>query len=65
VDNGSDHRGQAAISRLARAHPNAIMIHTPLHASWLNQIEIFFILSLPGAVLDVRHGGLSLLAAAS
>ena len=42
VDNGSDHRGQAAIDRLARAHPNAIMIHTPVHASWLNQIEIFF-----------------------
>jgi hypothetical protein len=42
VGNGSDHRGQAAISRLARAHPNAIMIHTPVHASWLNQIEIFF-----------------------
>jgi transposase len=42
VDNGSDHRGQAAISRLAKAHPNAIMIHTPRHASWLNQIEIFF-----------------------
>ena len=42
VDNGSDHRGQAAIGRLARAHPNAIMIHTPVHASWLNQIEIFF-----------------------
>ena len=38
VDNGSDHRGQAAVSRLARAHPNAIMIHTPVHASWLNQI---------------------------
>jgi transposase len=42
VDNGSDHRGQKAIARLAAAHPNAIMIHTPLHASWLNQIEIFF-----------------------
>jgi transposase len=42
VDNGSDHRGQAAIDRLARAHPNAIMIHTPVHASWLNQVEIFF-----------------------
>jgi transposase len=42
VDNGSDHRGQAAIDRLARAYPNAIMIHTPVHASWLNQIEIFF-----------------------
>jgi transposase len=42
VDNGSDHRGQAAVVRLARAHPNAVMIHTPVHASWLNQIEIFF-----------------------
>jgi transposase len=42
VDNGSDHRGQAAVKRLAAAHPNAIMIHTPVHASWLNQIEIFF-----------------------
>jgi transposase len=42
VDNGSDHRGKAAISRLCKAHPNAIMIHTPVHASWLNQVEIFF-----------------------
>ena len=42
VDNGSDHRGQAAIRRLATAHPNAIMIHTPVHASWLNQAQIFF-----------------------
>ena len=41
VDNGSGHRGKAAIRRLAKAHPNTIMIHTPLHASWLNQIEIF------------------------
>jgi transposase len=42
VDNGSDHRGQAATSRLRKAHPNAIMIHTPVHASWLNQVEIVF-----------------------
>jgi len=42
VDNGSDHRGQTAITRLREAHPNAIMIHTPVHASWLNQIEIVF-----------------------
>jgi transposase len=42
VDNGSDHRGQAAIARLTKAWPNAIMIHTPVHASWLNQVEIFF-----------------------
>jgi len=28
--------------RLRAAHPNAIMIHTPVHASWPNQVEIFF-----------------------
>ena len=38
VDNGSDHRGQAAVRRLRDAWPNAIMIHTPVHASWLNQV---------------------------
>jgi transposase len=38
VDNGSDHRGQAAADRLRDAYPNAIMIHTPVHASWLNQV---------------------------
>ena len=42
VDNGSDHRGKAAAARLRAAHPNAVMIHTPVHASWLNQVEIFF-----------------------
>ena len=65
VDNGSDHRGKAAIERLRKAYPNAVMIHTPVHASWLNQIEIFFIWSLPGAVLNVHDGHLSALAAAS
>jgi transposase len=42
VDNGSSHRGQAAVDRLASQYPNAIMVHTPVHASWLNQIEIYF-----------------------
>ena len=42
VDNGSDHRGKEAARRLRRAYPNAIMIHTPVHASWLNQVEIVF-----------------------
>ncbi|HYS27938.1 MAG TPA: IS630 family transposase [Candidatus Limnocylindria bacterium] len=42
VDNGSDHRGQASIDRLTGAYPNCILIHTPVHASWLNQVEIFF-----------------------
>jgi transposase len=42
VDNGSDHRGTKAVRRLRDAHPHAIMIHTPVHASWLNQAEIIF-----------------------
>jgi homeodomain-containing protein/DDE superfamily endonuclease len=42
VDNGSSHRGQAAIERLAAQYSNAIMVHTPVHASWLNQVEIYF-----------------------
>lgn len=42
VDNGSSHRGQASIDRLQARWPNLRLIHLPLHASWLNQIEIFF-----------------------
>jgi hypothetical protein len=42
VDNGSSHRGQASINRLQARWPNLIPVHTPLHASWLNQVEIYF-----------------------
>lgn len=42
VDNGSSHRGEPAINRLQKSWPNAIMVHLPVHASWLNQIEIYF-----------------------
>ncbi len=42
VDNGSSHRGKAAADRLRTAYHNARMIHLPIHASWLNQIEIYF-----------------------
>lgn len=42
TDNGSSHRGQASIERLSKWYSNAIQIHTPVHASWLNQIEIYF-----------------------
>jgi hypothetical protein len=42
VDNGSSHRGQAACQRLTLAYPNLIVVHTPVHASWLNQVEIYF-----------------------
>lgn len=42
VDNGSSHRGTAAIKRLQGAYPNLHLVHLPVHASWLNQIEIYF-----------------------
>jgi DDE superfamily endonuclease len=41
VDNGSDHRGQRSVERLQRRWPNLILVHTPVHASWLNQAEIY------------------------
>jgi hypothetical protein len=42
MDNCSAHRGQKAVDRLRSKWPNALLIHTPIHASWLNQIEIYF-----------------------
>jgi hypothetical protein len=42
VDNGSAHRGQASVERLERRWRNLVLVHLPLHASWLNQIEIVF-----------------------
>jgi hypothetical protein len=42
TDNGSSHRGESSVKRLSEWYPNAIQIHTPVHASWLNQVEIFF-----------------------
>jgi hypothetical protein len=41
VDNGSAHRGKRSICRLQGAWPNLILVHTPVHASWLNQAEIY------------------------
>jgi transposase-like protein len=42
VDNGSSHRGAAAVERMASTWPNAQLIHLPAHASWLDQAETFF-----------------------
>ncbi len=42
IDNGSAHRGKRSIDRLQGAWPNLIVVHTPIHASWLNQAEIYF-----------------------
>ena len=42
MDNGSSHRGQPCIERLTKAWPNLVPVHLPVHASWLNQAEIYF-----------------------
>ncbi len=42
VDNGSSHAGQASIDRMREAWPNTVLVHLPVHASWLNQVEIYF-----------------------
>jgi transposase len=42
VDNGSSHRGAAAAERMASTWPNAQLVHLPVHASWLDQAEIYF-----------------------
>jgi hypothetical protein len=42
VDNGSSHNGWRSVMRMAEAWPTATLVHLPVHASWLNQIEIYF-----------------------
>ena len=42
MDNGSSHRGEKSVQRVESRHTNVQVIHGPIHASWLNQIEIYF-----------------------
>jgi hypothetical protein len=42
MDNCSAHRGQKAVERIRSRWPNVLLVHTPVHASWINQIEIYF-----------------------
>ena len=42
VDNGSSHRGEKAVRELNERYSNLFLVHLPVHASWLNQIEIYF-----------------------
>ena len=34
--------GSRAVERLQSRYPNAVLVHAPIHASWLNQVEIYF-----------------------
>jgi hypothetical protein len=42
VDNGSSHRGRASVQRLEGEWANLRLVQLPVHASWLNQVEIHF-----------------------
>jgi hypothetical protein len=42
VDNGSSHAGKTSINRMQNKYEHARLIHLPIHASWLNQAELFF-----------------------
>jgi hypothetical protein len=42
VDNGSSHAGKRSIQRMQNRWPNAHLVHLPIHASSLNQIELYF-----------------------
>ena len=41
LDNGNSHRSKATKKWFVE-HPRFVVHHTPVHASWLNQVESFF-----------------------
>lgn len=42
VDNGSSHRGEVSVQRAAAQDSRIVLVHLPIHASWLNQVEVYF-----------------------
>lgn len=62
VDNGSSHAGQASIDRMSTAWPNATLVHLPIHASWLNQVEIYFSVLQRKAISPIDFADLDALA---
>jgi DDE superfamily endonuclease len=42
LDNGSSHRGEAAVRRLVEAYPRLVPVHLLVHAGWLNSVESYF-----------------------
>jgi hypothetical protein len=62
VDNGSSHAGTTSIARMHAAHDNAALIHLPVHASWLNQAELFFSIIQRKALTPNDFGSLPQLA---
>ena len=58
VDNGSSHAGQVSIERMTQKWPNAELVHLPIHASWLNQVEIYFSIVQRKVVKPANFAGL-------
>jgi hypothetical protein len=62
VDKGSSHRGAAACRRLQGEFANLVLVPLPVHASWLNQIEIYFSVVQRKALTPNDFPGLSAVA---
>jgi DDE superfamily endonuclease len=62
VDNGSSHAGKSSISRMRDCYEHARLIHLPVHASWLNQAELFFSIVQRKALTPNDFGDLDALA---
>jgi transposase len=62
VDNGSSHCGRASVARMTAAWPTARLVHLPVHASWLNQIEIVFSVIQRKVIRPADFGDLEALA---
>jgi DDE superfamily endonuclease len=58
VDNGSSHNGHRSIERMNTAWPTATLVHLPVHASWLNQVEIYFSILQRKAINPADFAGL-------
>lgn len=60
VDNGSSHRGPKAVAELRERYANLMLVHSPIHASWLNQIEIYISILqrkvlIPNDFIDIKE----------
>jgi DDE superfamily endonuclease len=58
LDNGSAHRGPKCIARLQAKYSSLVVVHGPIHASWLNQIEIYFSILQRKALIPNDFGSL-------
>jgi hypothetical protein len=45
MDNCSAYRAQKAVDHLLSYWVNVVLVHPPIHASWLNPIEIYFFIA--------------------